>query len=107
MKVDYGIVYAEVYDILRLMDKSIVMQIPVEILEYIKNERDVNYNSKIDFDDIFNRNNIHPESLNLLAWLDLSYWADKDTRKSLFQAYYQKDEQMHPNVFSFKKNDNN
>ena len=85
------IVYAEVYEILRLMNKATVMKIPVEVLEFIKNNRDKNYETHIDPDDIFNSNNIQPESLNLLSWLDMEFWADDETKKRLRKIYYEKD----------------
>ena len=39
--------YSEVYEILKYMNKEVVMKIPIEILEKIKNKRDLNYKSKI------------------------------------------------------------
>lgn len=105
MRADSGIIYAEVYDMLKFMDKSTVMKIPVEILEYIKENRDVNFESDVDPDDIFNKNNIQPESLNLMAWLDLNYWADDKAKKELRKIYYEKEILLNPNTFSFK-NDN-
>ena len=39
--------YSEVYEILSYMDKSIVMKIPIEILENIKEKRNKNKEKKI------------------------------------------------------------
>ena len=41
-------VYSEVFEILKYMDKTDVMKIPIEILTKIKNNKDENYISKID-----------------------------------------------------------
>ena len=38
--------YSEVFEVLSNMDKSIVMKIPLEILEIIKNNRNLDYQMK-------------------------------------------------------------
>lgn len=82
-----SIIYAETYEILSYMDKYTVMKIPMEILLLLKNKRDINYISKIDKHDIFNKNNIQKETLDLLAWLDLNYWANEEEKKDLLKRY--------------------
>lgn len=82
-------IYSEVYEILSYMDKSTVMKIPLDILEYIKNNRNKDYISKIDPEDIFNPNNIDEKSLELLACIDVNYWMDKGKRAKLELKYRQ------------------
>lgn len=69
--------YEEVYEILQGMDKSIVMKIPEEILLTIKTKRNRNFTTSIDKNDIFNENNISKESVDLLCWLDYTYWKNE------------------------------
>ena len=76
-------VYAEVFEILSYMNKSVVMKIPMEILESINKKRNRNYISKIDKNDIFNTNNINYDTVKVLAWLDVNYWMNKDKKEKL------------------------
>ena len=75
--------YQEVYEILSLMDKQEVMQIPIYVLNNIKDRRDKNFITKIDKENIFNRDNISQEAWDLLAWLDVNYWMDEDKKEKL------------------------
>ncbi len=79
--------YSEVYEILSYMNKSIVMKVPVEILEVIKENRNMEYVSKIDKADLFNLNNISKDTINVLAWLDVNYWIDKEKREKINSSY--------------------
>lgn len=76
-------VYAEVYEILSYMDKQEVMKIPYELLEDIKNSRNKNYISKIDILDIYNRENVLPDTIKVLAALDLEYFSSNVEKKRL------------------------
>lgn len=89
------IVYAEVYEILSYMDKITVMQIPIEILTLFKEKRDKNYISRIDKQDIFNKNNIQKETLDTLAYLDLHYWANPEEKKMLLKIYTENEQKLH------------
>lgn len=75
--------YQEVYEILSLMDKQEVMQIPIYVLNNIKERRDKNFVTKIDKVNIFNRDNISQEAWDLLAWLDVNYWMDEEKKEEL------------------------
>lgn len=78
--------YSEVFEVLSNMDKSIVMKIPLEILEIIKNNRNLDYVSKIDKNDLFNLNNLSEDAINVLAWLDVNYWIT-DEKKEKIKEY--------------------
>ena len=75
--------YSEVYEILSYMNKSIVMKIPFEILQVIKENRNMNYVSKINKEDIFNLNNISKDTINVIAWLDVNYWMSSEKKEKL------------------------
>lgn len=83
-------VYAEVFEILKYMDKTDVMKIPVEILTKIKDYKDDNYISKIDKNDVFNRANVMPETIKYIAWLDVNFWESKDEKERLKKKYIEK-----------------
>lgn len=85
--VNNRIAYAEVYEILRNMDKAVVMKIPIEILNVFKNQRDINYISRIDSKDLFNPDNVEKKTRDIIAWLDLEYWATAEEKKELIAKY--------------------
>ena len=75
--------YEEVYEILSYMDKVTVMQIPEKILNKIKESRNSNFKTNIDKADIFNEQNISKEAVDLLCWLDYTYWMDKSRKTEI------------------------
>lgn len=85
--VNNKIVYTEVYEILGYMDKATVMKIPIELLNFFKQQRDLNYISRIDSKDIFNPNNVDKKTTEIIAWLDLKFWATPEDKKSLIERY--------------------
>lgn len=85
--------YEELFEILSHMDKKQVMQIPIEVLNKIKEKRNINYKSKINKDDLFNKENISNETFNLICWLDYKYWMNdlqKNEMKELILSENQK-----------------
>ena len=85
--------YSEVFEILSNMNKSTVMKIPLGILEIIKKNRNVDYISKIDKDDLFNLNNISEETINILAWLDMNYWISDEKKEKITKILRNESEQ--------------
>lgn len=75
--------YEEVYEILSFMDKLTVMKIPEEILRTINKRRNPKFKTRIDKNDIFNKNNMSEEALNLLCYIDYNYWMDKNRKSEI------------------------
>ena len=75
--------YSEVFEILSYMDKKEVMKIPDNILINIAERRNPEYKSRIVKEDLFNNDNISNQTIEILAWLDINYWMDKDKRANL------------------------
>jgi hypothetical protein len=102
--------YEELYEILSLMDKTTVMKVPIDILNTIKEQRNPEYQTRIDRNDIFNENNVKKETVDLLCYLDYHYWMDESKkaevdriRKEMLQEEENKKrEQYNPNNL-FKK----
>ena len=71
--------YYEVFYVLSKMEKNLVMMIPVEILEHIKNSSDIeiNKNNNVDI------NNIEYDSAKLLVWLFYNFIATKSEKKEI------------------------
>lgn len=108
------IAYSEIFEILKYMDKSQVMKIPIEILENFKENRLQNYKSKINKDDIFNKNNITRETLSILGYLNLNYWSSNEKKRDLLALYRKneyelskRNEEQYDNIFHNKNIDQN
>ena len=71
----------EIFEFLSYMNKVEVMKIPIEILNFIKNNRNELFNTKIDKDDLFNLDNLSENSLNFLLYIDEVYW--KNNKNSI------------------------
>ena len=102
--------YEELYEILSLMDKQSVMKVPIDILNTIKEQRNPEYKTRIDKNDIFNEDNVNKETIDLLCYLDYHYWIDETKKAEVDQIRKQrlqeeenkKREQYNPNDI-FKK----
>ena len=103
-----GIACAEAYKIMSYMDKDIVMKVPMEILNYIKDNRDKNYKTSIDINDIFNPDNIQQETMDLLAWIDVKFWMSEEKKEELLEEYQREQrEKYNPdNLFNNRRNTN-
>ena len=87
MEEDRRNAYTEVIEILKNMDRKLVMKIPIEIVKTIKDNRNIEYKVKIDKNDIFNKKNISKRALNILGWLQINYLSEKDEKMKLINKY--------------------
>ena len=105
-----GNTYEELYEILGYMDKLTVMKIPEELLNVISQRRNIKYQTKIDKNDIFNKQNVSDETLDLLCYIDYNYWMDEDKKneinKILKEKVEEKKERYNPDNLFKKENDN-
>ncbi len=83
--------YAEVYEILKYMNKQEVMRVPVNILEVINKKRSKTYKTRVDKFDLFNLDNIDGRTVNFLAWLMIDYMADGKQRQQLINIAKEND----------------
>ena len=72
---------SEVYAILLMLEKEKINQIPQELLEGIKNNRDENY--QVNLDEI--EENMLPDTERVLATIYAYYLANKQEKNSIFQ----------------------
>ena len=97
--------YSEVFEILSLMDKKVVMKIPEKILMNIKSRRNINYKLNLTPDNLFSNSIDSKEALEILACLDVNYWMDKEKNEELRKKYYEKKSNNNINVI-FPNNKN-
>lgn len=107
--------YAEVDEILSLMDNKYIEKIPVKMRNMFKNERQKDYNPKIKINIPLDEQNLQRKTFAILAMLNLNYWCeDKEEKQKLIQVYAENDkireeelrEKYNPDNIFKKKNTN-
>ena len=87
-------VYAEVYELLRNMDREKVMRIPNEILSDIDRRRNKNIVVKYDWNNIVDGEHFYPDTLNIIGYLNDAYWSNKDEDKETTEFQKELKEQL-------------
>lgn len=81
--------YAEVDNILNLMDSKYILEIPKQLREMFKNKKSNTYTKTILADKPLQEQNLQKETLEILALLNYNYWCkDEQKKKELAQLYY-------------------
>ena len=70
--------YSEVDSILEEMDKTNVEKIPIKLRKMFKEEKDAEYQKKIDINAKIQRKELEPKTLTILAMLYLNYWCESE-----------------------------
>ena len=84
--------YSEVDAILEKMDKANVEKIPIKLRKMFKEEKDVEYQNRIDIYNKVQKKELEPKTLTLLAMLYLNYWCENDEEEnSLIKQYAEND----------------
>lgn len=82
------IAYAEVDEILSLMDEKYANIIPKQLRVIFKEEKSSDYKPKISTEKSLNEQNLQRETLVILAMLCLNYWCEsEEEKKELIKAY--------------------
>ncbi len=84
MSTETLLAYAEVYEILKLLENEYVERIPQNVRNFFEEERDKNYNPKINTDIPLTQQNLKRETMILLAVLNLNYWCENEAEKQNF-----------------------
>lgn len=94
-KTDDNIMYAELSEILKMMEPEEVNKIPKKFLEVIEKEKSntyiPNYDSKIEL----NSQSIKKETLAMLALLYINYWCEDENEKKEYLKLIEKNEQKY------------
>jgi len=73
--------YAETLDVLDNMNKIYVNKIPEKLIKYFKDNANTNYKKHIVPYKALSKQNLHRETLAILAMLNLKYWAKSEEHK--------------------------
>ena len=82
---DKSLVYSEVYEILKNIEKGKVMLIPEEIIKKIKSNVDPNYKDKIDWSKKLSVQNLQADTINIIGYFNYNFWCDTDDKKRKYR----------------------
>lgn len=98
--------YSEVDEFLNLLSKEKQNEIPKELRDLFKNEKDKEYVKKINKNIEIDKQNLKEETLAIIALLNLKYWCKNEKEKSKLKEIYFKNEQKYQEILIKKYNTN-
>ena len=81
---DNMLAYAEVDEILNLLEKEYRERVPEKIRNFFKEEKMPDYNPKIEIGKPLTEQSLKRETMVLLAILNINYWCDSEEEKQMF-----------------------
>lgn len=78
---DSSLAYAEINQILNLLDDKYVNKIPIKVREFFETEKNKEYKPNISIDKPLYEQNIQRETISLLTLLQISYWCESQEEK--------------------------
>ena len=84
--------YAEVDEILSLMEDKYIEKVPQKLRDLFKEKRLEGYNPKIDVNTPLDEQNLQRKTFAILAMLNLNYWCeDEEEKERLIKIYTEND----------------
>lgn len=114
MLIDNMLAYAEVDEILNLLEDEYVNKIPKKVRNFFKEEKINDYKPEIDVEIPLTEQNLKRETMVILAILNLNYWCESESEKQQFlnelaeneKEKKELEEKYNPdNLFKNKKHD--
>ncbi len=75
----------EVECVLNRMDEKYVKKIPQEFLNFMNENKDINYNFKYDDNKSIIENNLHLDSIALLTYININFLLDSKSKKEMVE----------------------
>lgn len=85
----------EVYVILNNTNLNDVSKIPIEVLQFVEDNQDTEYQPEIDFEKPIEEQNLKAETLNFLSYLYLKYWCDTKEKKEQYERILKENEERY------------
>ena len=71
-------IYSEVYQVLNLLGNEYIYKLPTNLINMLKEKREINYNPQYTDDIPLNEQNIKKETMSIIVLLYLNYWCKDD-----------------------------
>lgn len=81
-------IYSEVFSILKALGNEYIDVVPKDMLNTIKNSMDINCQPKYTIDTI-SKEKIHPEALDIIAYLNLQFWHKHIDEDNIINILYE------------------
>lgn len=78
-------IYSELYQVFDLLGNEYINKLPTSLLNMLREKRDSSYNPKYIIDIPLRKQNIHKETLGILALLYLNYWCENEKEKEILK----------------------
>jgi hypothetical protein len=88
METSIDIIYAELYEILKHINKEKVALIPQSIILQIINNRNINYTLNINWSDEIDMNLFSKDTINILGYFNYMYWTEDASQKEILGKIY-------------------
>ena len=92
------LIYNEVYEILKSMDDIYIKKIDKDYLNFIKINIIKDNKIKIDYNKSLLEQGLHPETFDIIADINLTYWMNDELSKKILLKKYQENEFGEENV---------
>lgn len=99
--------YAEVDEILALMESKYIEKIPKKMREMFKNERPLDYRPEIKVDIPLDEQKLQRKTFAILAMLNLNYWCEDENEKQKLLAIYAENDKKKEEELREKYNPDN
>ena len=86
-------IYSEVYQVLNLLGNEYIDKLPVDLINMLKQKREVNYNPQYTEDIPLKDQNIKKETITIIALLYLNYWCKDKYEKTEVKHILEKNEE--------------
>ena len=83
----YSKAYADIYYILSVLEEEYTKNIPEELIEFFRENADLQHLSRIDLSKPLTEQNISEETERLICLLNLNYWCTSEEKEELLNQY--------------------
>ena len=87
MVMENMLAYAEIDEILNLLEDDYREMVPKKVRDFFKEEKMKDYHPEIDIEKPLIEQNLKRETMVLLAILNLNYWCENEEEKQLLRTF--------------------
>lgn len=88
------IAYTEVYEVLKILDKSLIDKIPESVKRVYKNNRNTEYQFTLDKTKPLTDQQLSPKAITCLTELYIKYWAKPEDKNNFLVKFEANDERF-------------
>jgi uncharacterized protein YdaT len=92
MEESSGKVYAEVYEILNLIEDDFYYKIPKKVLNFFRDERDIEYTPIIDINKSLDEQGLSERTITILSILNINYWCENEEKEEFINLLDENEE---------------